>query len=478
MRNLFILFLCSCSLMAFGQNQPWTLEKCINYAMENNLQIRLNQLTIESNKEAVILAEHARYPSLNGQASHNYNWGLSFDVLTNQPVNRRVQSNGFSVGGNVTLYNDFRLRNQIQQAELNLKASNFDLDQTKNLTALNIVGAYVQIIFNTENLNNAKRQVNTLQEQIDRTKKLVDAGVLPKSNLLDLQSQLATNELQVVQSENALAFSKLQLKQLLQLTDDGPIEIVIPTVPDPDATVVLAKSSEVYSTAVDNQPDVKSADVAIESADLGIRIAESGYKPTLSMSYGLSTSYSSAQNNQLTGFTGTALDTVGFTNTLSGDPVVNLTVDRNTAVFSKFGFFDQIDEGFNKNLRFSLTIPIYNRNQVKNSVAVARIQKERAKLQAETVRNNLRQTIEQAYQDALAASKTYSANKKQVEALEETFRMTQERFNSGVSNITDFNVAQNNLNVAKSNLIRAKYDYVLKVKILDFYMGKDLTSLE
>ncbi len=461
---------------AKAQTEKWDLQKCIEYAMENNLQVRLNSLNIESSKEALTLAEHARYPSLSVQATHNYSWGLSFDVLTNQPVNRRVQTNGFFLGGNVPVYNGFRLRNQIAQAELNLKGSRLDLEQNRNVIALNIVGAYVQIIFNVELLSNSQRQVKNFDEQITRTQSLVDAGVLPRNNVLDLKSQKATSELQMVQAENALAISKLQLKQLLQITDDGSIEIVIPVLPNPDASSVLVNASTVYSMAVDNQPNVKSADLAIESADMGMEIAKANFLPTLTVNYSLGSSYSGAQadERQIIG-----LDTV--------QQLVGLVENTNQSVFGtsinpmfgigKFGFFDQIDESFNQRVGLTLNIPIYNRNQAKNSVAVARIQSERAKLQSLVVKNDLRQTIEQAYQDAVAALKTYTSNEVQVEALQETFRITEERYNAGVSNITDFNVAQNNLNIAESNLIRAKYDYIVTTKILDFYMGKEL-SLE
>ncbi|MFT5617421.1 MAG: outer membrane protein [Arenicella sp.] len=472
-----IILLLVTIFQAKAQTEKWDLQKCIDYAMENNLQVRLNSLNIKSSKEALTLAEHARYPSLSAQVSHNYNWGLSFDVLTNQPVNRRVQTNGFFLGGNVPVYNGFRLRNQIAQAELSLKGSELDLEQNKNLIALNIVGAYVQIIFNVELLSNSQRQVKNFDEQITRTQSLVDAGVLPRNNVLDLKSQKATSELQMVQAENALAISKLQLKQLLQITDDGAIEIVIPILPDPDASSVLVNASTVYSTAVDNQPNVKSADLAIESADMGIEVAKSNYLPTINLSYSLGSSYSSAQADQFqrTGDSTTVTQPIGFVN---GTNELVLNTQRIPEFsLSKFNFSDQIDESFNQRIGITLNIPIYNRNQAKNSVAIAKIQSERAKLQSQVVKNDLRQTIEQAYQDAVAALKTYTSNEVQVEALQETFRITEERYNAGVSNITDFNVAQNNLNIAQSNLIRAKYDYIVKTKILDFYMGKEL-SLE
>lgn len=478
MRYILTLTFIFCSFLSFGQ-ESWSLEKCIEYALENNLSIKTNALNIKTNQEALTLAEHARYPNLNFSASHNYSWGRSIDPFSNTPITQRIQSNNFGLSGNATIYNGMRLTNSIKQSALNIQASEADLESTKNFIVLSLSTAYMNILFGIENLANAQRQVKSLDVQIERTQKLVDAGVLPKNNLLDLQSQKATNELQAVQAENALAIAKLNLKQILQLPADGDFQIVIPAVSDPNTATALAQPASIYSMAESTQPQVKNADLQAESAELGIEIAKANYKPTLSIGYSMNTGYSSAQKELFLGYSNTVIETSNTAFVQDGSTILPLQVvvqdTDSDPIVQKFGFGRQLDESVRGFAGLTLSVPIYNRNQVKNAVANATIQRERARLNAQTVRNDLRQTIEQAYQDALAAGKTYESNKKQVEALEETFRMTQERFNLGVSNITDFNVAQNNLNVAKSNLIRAKYDYILKSKVLDFYMGKGIT---
>jgi outer membrane protein len=258
----------------------------------------------------------------------------------------------------------------------------------------------------------------------------------------------------------------------LQLPAEESFDIAVPALGEPAVQASASTSALVYATAEGNMPEVKSADLGIESSKLGISIAKANYKPTLSMNYGISTFYSSAQKQHVVGYDGFVTQQIGYAvdpATLVQYPV--FTQSRKPIV-QNFGFFDQMDESLRRNVGFTLNIPIYNRNQVKSSVANAQIAADRARLNAQITRNTLRQTIEQAYQDMVAAGQTYVSNKKQVEALEETFRVTQERFNLGLANMTDFAVAQNNLNGAKANLVRAKYDYIFKTKIIDFYMGK------
>jgi outer membrane protein len=478
MKRLWFLFsFLACA--ASAQQQPWTLEACIAYANEHNLQLQLNQLNVQLSEEALQLAEQARHPNLNGFATHNYNWGRSFDVFTNLPVTERVQSNNFGLNGNMTVFNGFQLANAIRQAKINLEAAGLDADKGRNDMALMLANAYLQILFSQENLQQANLQASSLRQQLERTSELVSAGVLPESNLLDLQSQLATSELQVVNTTNALAFSKLQLRQILQLPPDQAFEVATPAIPEPQAAEALESSMAIFGTAETLMPEIRSADLKAESSLLGIDMAKANHLPTLSLNYGINTFYSSAQKETLLGFNGTVTQLIGYAvldpTTNATLPVFTETVDRSNPIVGKFGFLDQVKESLRQSVGLTLSIPIYNRGQVSNGVARAQIAHEQAKLSAQIARNTLRQSIEQAYQDVVAARQTFLANKRQVEALEETFRTTQERFNLGVTNITDFTVAQNNLNVAKATLIRAKYDYTFKRKILDFYMGKPVS---
>lgn len=477
MRRIWTAIFLICIAVSAQAQEQWNLQQCVDYALENNLQIQLNQLNIQTSEEALKLAEYARYPNLNGFATHNYNWGRSFDVFTNTPITERVRSNNFGVNGNVTLFSWSQLKNTIKQRNLDLKAANLNNEKQKNDIVLLLANAYLQILFNQENLENAQLQVASLQQQIERTNELVQAGVLAENNLLDLQSQQATNELQVVNSSNALAISTLQLRQILQLPSEQPFSIAIPQIATPNASATIESISNIYDTAESLMPEIKSADINEESAAIGIEIAQSNFLPSLSMNYGISSFYSSAQKDILLGYSGTTVIPIGYAiNPIDNTqiPVFTETQDRSNPIIGQFGFIDQLDESLRRSVGFTVNIPIYNRHQTKNAVANATIAQKRASLNAQLARNTLRSSVEQAYQDVVAASQTYQSNEKQVKALEETFRTTQERFNLGVTNITDFTVAQNNLNVAKTNLIRAKYDFVFKSKVLDFYMGKSI----
>jgi outer membrane protein len=466
-----------------AQDAQWDLQQCVDYALQNNIDVKLQKLNIDDSEALLEQSKFARMPNLNGFASHNYNWGRSFDVFTNTPVTQRVRSNNFGLNSSVTLFNGMRNQNTIVQSKQNVEASQADLEKSKNDLMLNVVSSYLQILFDSENLNNAQRLLLNTEEQITRTEKLVNGGVLAETNLLDLLSQKASDEVQVVNSENALAFSRLRLKQLLQLSEDESFEVIIPEIADPETDLLIEQSEAIYQTAEAALPEIKSADLTVQSAETGIKIAQGNYYPTLSLSAGINTFYSSAQAVQVSReITGTETTPIGFINlppdlVPDGIPLqypVFSEIPVQELVATDFLFWDQLDESLRQSIGFNIQIPIYNRHQVKTGVNRSKIQYERARLNSQRIRNQLRQSIETARQDAFAASKTFAANKRRLEALQETFRVTETQFNIGVANITDYNVARNNLVNAESDLLRAKFDYVFKMKVLDFYMGREL----
>ncbi len=455
------------------------LETCVRYALENNIQVRLQKLNVEQNDVQLTQSKHERYPNLNGNVGHNYTWGRSFDVFTNAPVTQRVQSNSFSINSNLILFNGLRVSNTIRQAGLRKEASLEDLKKQENDLALGVITAYINILFNKENLENARRQLQNSSEQLQRTELLVRQGALPEANLLDLQSQNANDRLLVVQSENNLSLSFLQLRQLLQIQDDGsPFDVVTPAL-DLPTNATLETIAQIYREAEGSLPEIKSADINVRSAELGIRIAQANYYPTLSVGGNLSTFYSSAQLRQVVGQRPTGeINTVPigyFETPLIGTRVPVFTdIPVTERITQDFPFWQQLEESSRKGFGFNLSIPIYNRNQAKAGVQTAQIQREQARLNAMLVRNQVRQDVENAYYNVAAAVNTYNANKARSGALQETFRAVEQRYTAGTLNITDFQVARNNLANAQSDLIRAKYDLIFRRKILDFYMGREL----
>ncbi|MBX2842359.1 MAG: TolC family protein [Flammeovirgaceae bacterium] len=465
--------------------EQWDLEKCVDYAIENNLTIQQVKLDIDINEVALTQSKHEMLPNLNGFASHDYNWGRSFDVYTNEPVNARVRSNNFGLSSSWVLFRGMSVQNTIKQNKLNLEASRLNLEDQKNFLMLNVVNAYLRILMARETLKVAENRVSNSEEQITQTRKLVNAGVLPETNLFDLLSQLATEELQVVNAENDINFNTLQLKQLLQIEDAQPFQIFIPdSIPDPDENFVLQPVKEIYDYAEGVQPNVISADKNVESSEVGIDIAKSNFMPTLSLRAGINTFYSSAQATQVERDVTLGTAPIGYfelppelspTGDLIQWPVLSDAVPISSDfIESDFGFKDQLEESLRKSIGFSLSIPIYNRHMVRAAVNNAKIQNERARLQSKIVRNELRQTIEQSNLDVISAGKSFSANQRRVQALTETFRVTEQRYQLGSSNITDLNIAKNNLSMAEADLITSKYQYIFRMKILDFYLGKEI----
>jgi outer membrane protein len=444
MKNLLITSLLLTSLIGFGQQKRMlTLEECIDIAVENNLTVQRSELNLTSAEISLMQAQAARYPNLNANGNYGYNWGRGIDPTTNGFTTQRINFNGVSASSGVTLLNGLQINNSVRQSKLNQQASEYDLLKAINDISLNTSLNYLNVIFNKELLDNAKFVLESSQQQLERTKKLVESGSLPISNKLQLISQVATNEVNLVNAENNLDLSILTLKQGLLLQPGEEIDIVIPEIEVDQAEIEGSTIKQVYEVAVQNQPEIQSADLRVESARIGVDVANGGIFPTLSLNGNLSTNYSDAFKE------------IGTTE----------TIDLRT----------QYDNNLSKRLTLGLSIPIFNGFQTYSNIQRSKITQQQAEITAIEQRNALYQTIESSYRNALAAAKTYSASQRQVEALEETFRVLENQYNLGASNFTDFQVASNNLFQAKTDLSRAKYDFIFKLKVLEFYQGKKLS---
>ncbi len=431
------------SISSFAQQQL-SLQQCVDRAMEQNIQIKISQLNHQQT-EAQRQQQLAQYlPSLNGNMSHSYNFGRNVDPTTNQFTTDQVQSNGFSLSSSVTLFNAMSQHNSYKQSGLNVTASQYDIEKLKNDIALSVAGAYLQVLFNAELIANAERQLDVTNQQRDKTKKMVDAGSLARGSLLDVESQLANEELQLVNAQNQYDISLLNLAQLIDLESTDGFSIVTPELNIPQAELLTANAQSIYATAVTRQPEILAIDTRYESSMRGFDIARAARYPRLSLSGSLSTNYSSAFKR----FVNFQLEDVPFQ--------------------------DQIDQNFSKSVSLNLSIPIFNNLQARTNVSRARISMEIAKYNSDNARLQLRKTIQQSYADALAALKRYSSSQKSVDALKEALRYTEQRFNVGLAISIDYTSAKNNLNKAESDLLQSKYDYIYKLKVLDFYLGKPL----
>ncbi len=458
----------------------WSLQECVDYAYSNNLDVRRAELSRSAEEQYLIQSRHSRVPTLNFNLYQGWNWGRTIDPTTNTFTTSRFSSNGFSGNSSLILFNGMQQVNAQKQGEKSVEASFYELERAKNDVALNVVAGYLEVIFTKELLGNAQYQLENTRAQLERTEKLVNSGSLPKSEMLDLQAQLASNEVNRISAENNVALALLRLKQFLQIPASEPFDIVIPGFDETQLSMVSENAEEVYSNAELTMPEVKAADLRVESALIDEKVAAGGVYPVLSMNMNISTNYSNTRDVDNRRFaTGDSIQ-------IQGQPIGYLASDPGQIVLTdytqpEFRTVDgyPIGEQWGDNLSygfgFNLRIPIINGHQVQTNRQLARIQKERAEVNAQETRNVLRRTIETAYNDAQAALKTYDAAMKQVEALEESFRATERRYQNRASNYTEYQVANNNLFVAKSDLVRAKYDYIFKLKILDFYLGNPIT---
>jgi outer membrane protein len=422
---------------AQGQ-QTWSLQKCIDYALQNNIQIKQQALNSEYYNNQLGQAKSNRLPNLNAGFQNNMSFGRTIG-----PDNTYLDINSNSTSGNlstnVTLWNGFTLRNSIKMAEMDLRASLEEMQKAKDDIMLNIAASYLEILFADELMIVAEDLVKITQLQLDRTGKLVEAGSLAKGSLLEIEAQYAREELSVVNAQNRLQLAYLALYQLLELPSTESFKIEKPTLPEIGANLTLLNSMDVFKNAVGLRPAVKGAEFKLESARKQLEIAKGSLLPTLS----LGGNYYNFYNNKYT-------DRYG----------------------SKLLFDSQLKSNERYGFGATLNIPIFNRFQAKNGVSNAQIQVENNELQLQNTKNALRKEIEQAYTNALAAFKRYVANQKTVVSSKEAFRYTEEKFNVGMINSVEYNQSKNNLSKAQSDLLQAKYEYIFRTKILAFYNGE------
>jgi len=290
------------ALLFFSSSQAqevklWNLKQCIDHALANNIQIKQSKLNIDLASENLLQSKASALPSVNAFASHNYNFGRTVDPFTNDFVTERIQSNSFSISGNVTLFNGLKTLNTIKQNQYDFQASKYDADKVINDMTLAVAGSYLQILFEKELKGIAKTQVEITKEQVERTKKLVKAGIQARGNLLDIEAQYSMDELNLVEAENRLDMAYLNLAQLLDLEYDKSFDIADPQITLDEQTSVMGTAGQVYTAALSVQPQIKSAGEKLKSAEKGVAIAKGQISPTLSLGGSYGTGYSDARKS-------------------------------------------------------------------------------------------------------------------------------------------------------------------------------------
>lgn len=452
----------------------WDLQRCVTYATENNLTLKLSDLTKQANEATYNQSQYSRLPNLNGSAGQSWNYGFGINPATNQIVNTQVWSNNYGLNSSVTLFNGNSINNTIKQNANNVEVAKYDYERAKNDLILNVLNNYLQIVLNKELVEVAKIQAKNTEEQLDRTLKLIEAGRLAEFNKYDLMSQKANDELRIVTAQNNVSAAEVRLKQLLQLPMEEPFDLEIPAINDPDENTILTPAAEVYNTAEATQPMIKVADLQIKSADYGINIAKANLYPTLSLNAGANTRFSSASTLMIRDVRTQIVTTeIGYVGNDPNNKVFNQS-PRNIPRVEDGGYLELLNQNLGYFVGLNLQIPIFNRFQVRNGITQATIQRQRTVVQAQQTRNQLRQTIEQSYIDAKAAAKSFTANKVRANALKESTAVAEQRFNLGAINMVEYTLSKNNLAIAQSDMVRTKYEYIFRLKVLDFYMGREI----
>jgi len=431
-----VLFLMG-TLSSFAQKK-WTLKECINHVIENNISVKQAQNNLLINDQDIRAAKGQFLPGAGLSFSQNLNVG-NVELFEGNFIDRTFHSSNVGLNLSQTVFNGFRNINTYKQSLVNKEASKLELSRTKDDVSLNVVNAYLNVLFNKENLQIAKTQVDFSLNQIKQVSALVEAGVQPQANIYDAEATYSSDEQLFTVAQNNYDLAILNLSQLLQVPYKG-FEVESLLISDPSEELIYNDIDTVLNFALLNRTEIKIAEKNQESAALSTDISKSGYYPSISFGYGFNT----------------------------GANFSNLSESNS--------FFQQINDNKGHGFNLNITIPLFSRFQNKTAVAKSKIQEDNAKLNLDKTKLDLESNIQRVYTDAQAAMKTFIASNKSLEARQLSFDNARERYDIGALNAFELDQNRVQLVNAGANLIKAKFDFIFKTKVLDFYMGKPLTQ--
>ena len=466
----YILFLTSFlfTVSSFSQ-KSWTLEECINRAKEENLDIKQIKLSVLSSEQQLLQSKLSLFPSLNGGGSQGYNYGRTVDPYSNEFTNLNVKTNNFSFYSTVTLFSGFQNINEVKRANYEYMARKYDIEKVINDISITVTTDFLQLLFNQELVIMAEKQLDISLQQEERISKLVKEGQLAKSSLLETRSQVASEKLQLVKTKSQKEIVLLNIKQLLEIEANNNFEILVPSISLPDQKKIPS-AEEIYTSSLEVFPNVKSAEYRLKGSTKSLAISRGGRSPRIIFNGSIGSGYSDART-RITGIDSLGMMPSGY-QLSSGENVLMPILDFNSEITP---FNQQLKDNFSQSLSFSLSIPIFNGWMTNSSIANAKIAVMSARNDLQRTKNKLRKQSEQVRADVIAAEKQFQFAQKSAEALQESFSYNEQKFNEGMLNVYDYNDAKNKFIKAQSDLLQAKYDYLFKIKILDFFMGNPLT---
>lgn len=468
MRNLIFIacFIFSIVCSAQEVEKGYTLEKCISIALKNNLDLKSSKFREETANINFKQSKANLLPSINGNYNLGVNNGRSIDPFTNDFINQRLTFSNANLNLDAVIFNGFRLLNSVKQQKLNAKAAMMEVEQEKQNLVLSVTLAYLQVLNSRDVLLLNEQRLEATLNQLKIQKDLYDEGRSNPADYTDLLGQKAIDETNILSSQTELNNAKLSLARLLNIDESISID---------ESTMLLSfekynlTSDEVYQDALQSLATFKARELRVEAAKKGMGVARAQYIPQVSIFGQLNTNYSSAA--QTFTETGSSIVETGDFVTVNNQ---NIPVMREQSQFraQQINYLDQFDNNLNSVIGISVRIPLLNGFAAKNNVALEKVRVEESLVEMERTQVEIKNTIKQVHFDMEAAFSRYQSLQKQVEAFEKSFDVNKIRFNNGVSNYLSYITSKNNLENAKVNLSNAKYAYLLRVKVLEYYRGQ------
>ena len=456
-------------LFAHGQSKKWTLEECVKYAVQNNISIKQTELDAQIATIDKKGAIGNFLPSVNANASHSWNIGLNQDITTGLLRNQTSQFTSAGVSVGVDIYKGLQNQNTLRKANLSIVAAKYQLLKMKEDVALNVANAFLQILFNKENLKVQQEQKVFNEKQYIRSEELVKAGSIPRGDLLDVKATLALDNQKVIAADNALLISKLSLAQLLQLKDFQNFDVIDDTSAKDENNILGQTPTSIYEKAKESRTELKIANTNLEIAEKNLAIAKGGFQPTLRGFYNFNSRVSYA--DVVTGFGPNSNNPTSVVGYVEGTNQNVLQPNYSPILGKSSPFFDQFSNNKGQSFGAQLSIPIFNGFSARNNVERSKVSLEKSKIAVEQQNLDLQRNVYTAFTDAKGAMNAHESSIAALESRQESYNYAKEKYAVGLMNSFDFNQSQTLLSNAQSEVIRTKYDYIFKIKILEFYFG-------
>jgi outer membrane protein len=466
-RIVFLLSLVVFQLQA--QEKNWTLQECVDYAIKNNISVQSSALDLQTAGIAKKDAIGNFMPNFNASASHSWNVGLNQNITTGLLENQTTQFTSAGLNMSVDLFKGLQNQNQLRRSNLSIIASQYQLLKMQEDIALNVANAYLQILFNKENVKVQKQQLTFNESQLLRTTELVNAGQVPQGDLLDIKASVASDRQRLIAAENALLISKLSLAQLLRIEDFQNFDISEEQLDVFDSVIMNESPNAVIQKAKETRTELKIAESNLEIAKKDISIARGAYLPSIVGFYSFNTR--AAYFDRIVGFQPNANNPTSVIGFVDGTNQAVLQPNFSPVLGGPLSVWEQFDNNKGQNFGLQMNIPIFNGFATRNNVQRSKVAFERAKLNYDQQNLDLERNVYTAFTDTKAAKESYEAALQTLEARSLSFNYAKDRYEVGLINVFDFNQAQTLLVNAQSEVLRTKYDYIFRTKILEFYFG-------